>query len=405
MNLSRLLILFLPSVLAGATQLPSLPGDLLLDTRVRYALADEETLDDGRALTTRLRLGWQSPDFHGFTFLIEGEGTAALDGNDYDPYPGAQGANDLAPISDPPNAELNRLQLSWEQAEVHAIIGRQRIIANNGRLLGNSGWRQNEQTFDALRGSFALAREWTIDYAYLDRANRVFGERAEVPIQRRLHLDSHAAWINGRLADGIDIGAYALLLRIQDHEARAMSGDTFGGFVSKEWDVFEKHAVRLRAEYAFQTDNRGSPDGADFNHDYWHLRTGYDFAVFEWSVGWEQLSGDGVFAFSTPLATLHAFNGWADRFGNTPLAGLDDLSIRFSTPVPGEMRITAVWHRFQSETGNIDYGREWDLSVSKKFPHHLTAIAKLARYDADPNAPGRLANDITRISFQLEWRL
>ncbi|EIL96107.1 putative lipoprotein, partial [Rhodanobacter thiooxydans LCS2] len=41
-------------------------------------------------------------------------------------------------------------------------------------------------------------------------------------------------------------------------------------------------------------------------------------------LGWEHLGGNGRHALQTPLATLHAFNGWDDQFGVTPAGGLED---------------------------------------------------------------------------------
>ena len=48
-------------------------------------------------------------------------------------------------------------------------------------------------------------------------------------------------------------------------------------------------------------------------------------------------SDGGVAAFQTPLATLHAFNGWADLFLTTPARGLRAwwASVTFGTRRPG----------------------------------------------------------------------
>ena len=44
-------------------------------------------------------------------------------------------------------------------------------------------------------------------------------------------------------------------------------------------------------------------------------------------AAYESLEGNGARGFSTPLATLHAFQGWADVFLNTPADGVDDASL------------------------------------------------------------------------------
>ena len=38
-----------------------------------------------------------------------------------------------------------------------AKLGRQRVIYNNARHIGNVGWRLNEQTFDGARGDAKFA--------------------------------------------------------------------------------------------------------------------------------------------------------------------------------------------------------------------------------------------------------
>ena len=53
------------------------------------------------------------------------------------------------------------------------------------------------------------------------------------------------------------------------------------------------------------------------------------------SVGFEQLSGtadDLNSQFTTTFATAHKFNGWADKFLNTPSIGLVDTfaTLRFA---------------------------------------------------------------------------
>ena len=54
-------------------------------------------------------------------------------------------------VADPENYDLNRLQLTNSSLPGTVItLGRQRILLDDQRFVGNVGWRQNEQTFDAL---------------------------------------------------------------------------------------------------------------------------------------------------------------------------------------------------------------------------------------------------------------
>ena len=40
------------------------------------------------------------------------------------------------------------------------------------------------------------------------------------------------------------------------------------------------------------------------------------------------LEGNGTIGFSTPLATLHIFQGWADVFLTTPTTGIEDFYVK-----------------------------------------------------------------------------
>ena len=55
-------------------------------------------------------------------------------------------------------------------------LGRQRILLDDQRFVGNVGWRQNEQTFDAFRVVNKSVKNLVLDATYLNRVNRVFGE-------------------------------------------------------------------------------------------------------------------------------------------------------------------------------------------------------------------------------------
>ncbi len=87
-------------------------------------------------------------------------------------------------------------------------------------------------------------------------------------------------------------------------------------------------------------------------------------------------------AFVTPAATLHKFQGWADKFLATPAAGIDDKYITVSGKLRGAS-VALTYHRFEAESGSADYGSEWDLAVNKKLTDHLGLLLKFARYRED----------------------
>ncbi len=96
------------------------------------------------------------------------------------------------------------------------------------------------------------------------------------------------------------------------------------------------------------------------------------------------LSGDTApnHAFQTPLATLHVFQGWADKFLTTPAAGVEDLYLGGSANF-GALALNLVWHDFSAEATNADYGTEWDASAGYKFVQRYEVLVKLADYRTD----------------------
>ncbi|MGI9271966.1 MAG: alginate export family protein, partial [Woeseiaceae bacterium] len=96
-------------------------------------------------------------------------------------------------------------------------------------------------------------------------------------------------------------------------------------------------------------------------------------------------SSDPGEAFRTPLATLHAFNGWADKFLATPDAGLDDsyVTVKFAA---GKWNLTGVYHDFTAETGSGDFGTEFDVSAARKLSSRYGLLLKAAFFSADSGA-------------------
>src|SRR5690606_13404246 len=114
---------------------------------LRYEHVDDRAFAaDADAATLRLRAGMRLATGSGWNGLLEAEGVAAS--GDYNS--GANGRGSLPQILDPRGIELNQAWLGWKGARGAVALGRQRLLFDNQRWVGNVGWRQNEQTFDAL---------------------------------------------------------------------------------------------------------------------------------------------------------------------------------------------------------------------------------------------------------------
>ncbi|MCY1547804.1 hypothetical protein D9M68_838820 [compost metagenome] len=119
-------------------------------------------------------------------------------------------------------------------------------------------------------------------------------------------------------------------------------------------------------------------------------------------AGYEVLGGaegPGNRAFQTPLATKHAFQGWADLFLMTPADGIEDAYFGAILPLFGGS-LQAWYHDFRAEQGSSRYGKEIDLSYAHPVPDvkGLVGLVKYASYDADD-----FAVDTDKLWLQLQY--
>ncbi len=154
-----------------------------------------------------------------------------------------------------------------------------------------------------------------------------------------------------------------------------------------------------RAEFARQREHADNP--LRFAHEYWRIEPSLTRHGVTWRAGWGHLGGDGSHALQTPLATLHAFNGAADKFLVTPPGGLEDRFVgaggALGSGALADMKWTLAWHDFRADSGG-DYGSEWDASLAFPVRGKLTGLVKLADYRS-----AGFARDTTKVWVQLEW--
>lgn len=341
-----------------------------LDMRLRYEHVDQDnTLQDADAFTLRTRLGYRTGSFRDFTAYVEMENTTAILGDDYNST--QNGKVQYATVADPEVTEVNQSYLDYAGFRDTLIrAGRQRIVLDNARFVGNVGWRQNEQTYTGALVSNKSLPDTTLTYAYLDEVKGITGTATDV----RAHV------LNASYSgfDAVTLTGYGYLLDFED--SPQLSQQTWGLRLSGAADL-DTFRLLYTAEFARQSDYRDGNGNIDA--DYRLLEAGVEYAGITGTVGYELLGADNAFSFETPLATKHAFNGWADVFLNTPDGqGLRDMYVMASGSIAG-VKLTAVYHDFQADRGGADFGTELDLLAAKKFGKHYTAGIKYASYEAD----------------------
>lgn len=381
-----------------AAEAPSHSGQLLLEARTRYELYDPDGAD-AEALTTRVRLGWRQPVSKTLTGLIELEAIGAIDDAYADgvhPHPGK------AVIQDPETIELNRAVVEWRpNAKVGLDVGRQRIILGNARFIGNSGWRQNEQTFDAIKLVARPTKAITVTYAYVDRVRRPLGHKSTQGVWRG---DVHLFQAEGDLGPIGKVSAYAFVMDFDN--AAAQSNKTYGVRLTGAQVLKPGLSGTWELEHANQKDYGANPQ--HYSVDYDLASAGLKTARSTVSLNLERLEGDGVHAFQTPLASLHGFQGLSDVIGATPAKGVRDVFVRgariFDTKAFGAkqpLKLTGEAHHFDTTVGSQNLGREVDATVSTPVAKGWTVELGVARFEAQ----SKTYPDATRAWASLEFRL
>ncbi len=349
-------------------------GKASADLRLRYeGVEQDNALKDADATTVRVRLGYQTGEFLGFSAFLEAEHLTALGSEGYNST--VNGKTAYSVVADPEFTEINQAFLSYSGLPDTALkYGRQRLVLDNHRFIGNVGWRQNEQTFDAFTVVNRSLPDTTITAGYINNVNRVFSDDSPVG-DFRMSSPIFNVKYEG-LRAGTLVG-YGYLLDFDD--LPASSTRTFGVRFTGSAPFAGDMKALYTAEYASQSDYADNP--GNFDLDYYLVEGGIDAGRLTAKLGYEVLGSDDGVAFQTPLATLHAMNGWADQFLVTPAAGLKDAYVSAGTAVAG-VKVEAIFHDFRADKGDARYGTEWDLVATKAFGKHYSVGAKYAAYQA-----------------------
>ena len=363
----------------------------IVDLRLRLEDVEQQGLsEEADATTLRGRLGFETGKAWKTSLLAEAELVWPLT-TDYNST--LNGKTQFPVVADPESYEVNRLAfINTSIPDTTVTLGRQRIIHDEHRFVGNVGWRQNEQTFDALRVINRSVSKLTVDVTWLNQVNRVFGKDSP---QGRYTGDGYLANLAYRFPIGT-LTAFGYLLDFA--EAPGDSTTTVGLRFAGEQSA---GPVKLsgQATYATQEDRAGNP--LEFRDDYYHAEL--LGTLHGWSVGAgvEVLEGDGVKGFTTPIATLHLYQGWADKFLTTPVDGMQDsyAILKFARKpfaLIDALSAIASYHVFESERLATAYGTELDLLLQAKW-HRWTGIVKYSSYDAD-----QFATDTDKLWVQVE---
>ncbi len=359
-------------------------GKASLDFRYRYEAIDQDGFsDDAGASTLRTRFTWKSGQVDKFKLGIEADYISVIGGEKYNSTENGKGRYPVVP--DPEGFDLNQAYVTYLGDKVTVDAGRQRILHGSQRFVGGVGWRQNEQTYDALRFRPKFS-EWTVEYAYVWNVNRIFGpDDGAQPAD--WYGSSHFLTAARPINEDHKIEMFGYLLDFEDDNGPPNSSSTWGlGYKGKVGIASLSATIATQSDYA---DN-----AADYSARYYALQADIPVKPVTLTVGYEVLgSDDGTAAFMTPLATLHKFQGWTDKFLVTPATGIEDAWLGVKGKVKG-FGWNLMWHDFSADEGGADYGTELNFVVNYAVNKHVKLQLKAADYDAED-----FSADTTKVWF------
>lgn len=343
-------------------------GKPTVDINLRYESVNDDSSPSksASALTERTRIGYLTDDFKGLTGFIEYSGVESLTPrSDYHVGAGsnADSYTSKSVIGDPTITRLNQAWINYKLGGLDAKIGKQRIIMD-ARFLGNVGWRQTEQVYTGARITAKPFKSAKIDYAYITESDNIFGVKTP--------MATHAMKLDYQFSPALNLSGYGYLI---DNTNSTSDSSTYGLRVKGKVPV-STLGLLYQAEIATQGNYA---DSKGVKADYHHFLLGVNLSGVVIAAAQEKLGGNGTYAFQTPLATKHAFNGWADKFLTTPTSGLIDNYAKVATKVKG-IKLAGFYHDFSADKGGADLGSEIDVVAATKLAKLYTVGVKYASY-------------------------
>ena len=360
------------------------------EIRPRYEFVDasDNEKGDAKALTNRLTLGVGADLLQIDGLSVYLEATNVSGSGDY----WSLSNDDIAKkpryqvVADPDQTRISQAYIDYKFGNTLIRAGRQGVNLDNQRFIGTVNWRQMPQTYDAAAIINNSIPELKLLAAYVWGVNRIF-DKDSVKL---------LPWSNNGAR--FDTGTVILHASYKFMPALTLTGygylvedihDTFGIAATGKIGLSNSSTLSYRAEYATQKDPSldDFTSGQTADADYYNLEATLNMSGFLAGAGYEVLGAGngGDAAFSTPLATLHGKNGWADMFLGTPNDGLVDVSGMLGYKAKGFGVAKVIYHDFSSDNGSTDYGTEVDALYKNKISgvKGLSGMLKAAWYKAD----------------------
>jgi len=367
---------------------------LNFELRPRYEYVDQDGIaKEANAFTVRTALGTQFElaNIDGLNVQVQMMNVANFGEESYNSTSNKK--TNYPVVADPDQTRVTQANISYAKNGFVGIIGRKMVALDNHRFIGHVGWRQMPQTYDLVAVIYNGVKNLNLLGAYVNRVHQV---------KDNAKLDTGSVLLHAtyKVMPELTVTAYDYMLQnFADHIGIRATGKIDANGVKFAYE----------AEYAVQNDPTLDESdeplySATRKQDANYYKIGANATMNGFTIGatYEVLGdkGDGDFAFYTPLATLYAMNGWADKFLlNTPDDGLVDMNLKLAYNAGKYGKLVTIYHKFESDKGSIDYGTEIGASYELKINKNLGLLVRGAWYDAD-----KYGTDTTKYWMQLDYK-
>lgn len=346
--------------------------------------------ESAEAITLRTLVGYQTKPLNGFSVNAEIYGLSPFNDNYNDIKKGDPiDSRKIYPvIADPEDYDFHQIYAQFKNKEHQVRLGRQSVILDNWRFIGDVRFRQNWQVMNGLSYVNTSLPNTTITAAHMEQVKQITTkiQNANIEILNAKYAFTPTTSLSG----------YGYLIDWDGRALEATSSKTFGlRFVGDE-KINEEWKGLLTAEYAKQDDYKDGNEDID-NYYYW-IGGGLGYQGWFLTLNQEKLSGNrDNRAFQTPLGTNHLFQGWTDLFLVTPNQGIEDTILIAGGQFMGAV-IKAEYHIIKSDRDfntlgggqGDEFGKELDLGIYYKFNKQVAASLEYGQFkEGDLLAAGR----------------
>jgi hypothetical protein len=380
------LIALSATVTASATYADTLAdafteGAPSIELRPRFEFVDQKGKASAEAFTMRTLLGFSTKPIYDFGATLQLINVADIAGT----YNSLVNTNTrYAAIPDPSATNINQAYASYAGLpDTTVMAGRQIINLDDVRFVGNVDFRQNMQTFDAVTVTSKPLDQLKITAGYIWGIKNILNRHLPTSIYLtevwwspldEFKLDAFGYWY-GNDATSVIAGAAGCGLK----GAQACNSVTYGFRGHGDIKLPADFKIAWKATYAKQS----SYDGGSSLIDAEYVQASGTLSWQGYNAGAEYMlmgsNGNGTYAFQTPLATKHAFNGWAEQFLTTPAKGLETVDA-FASATLYDVTFLAKYYQFRSDYQDLSYGSEWDFSLTYKLNSHIQGGVEYADY-------------------------